>query len=172
MDVRVICATHKDLKSLTADGSFREDLYYRLAEITLPLPPLRERAGDATLIARAIATEYAHKNGLPAKPFSDRAMHAIETYQWPGNVRELENKVKRAMVMADGKQIEPVDLELEDDGEPTLPTLREVRDRAEMELLKRALTRSNGQVTKAADLLGISRPTMYHLLKKFGMDYA
>jgi len=170
IDLRVICATHKDLKELAAKGEFREDLYYRISEIPLAIPPLRERPGDAVLIARALLMKYGAKGGAEAREFSQAAMRAIEKYDWPGNVRELENKVKRGAIMASSKLIEAGDLELEDD-EPDLPlTLKDVREHAEVDAVRRALIMADSQIGKAAEVLGVSRPTIYHLIKKYNIS--
>jgi two-component system, NtrC family, response regulator len=168
VDVRVVCATHKDVRKLISEGSFREDLYYRIAEITVRIPPLRERPGDALLIARHMLEEHARKTGTPRRELGDRAVQAIESYPWLGNVRELENKVRRGLIMAEGRRIEPDDLELEAPSlAPRCPTLKEARDEAEQQVLERALNTTGGHIGKAAELLGVSRPTIYHLMKKF-----
>ncbi len=170
LDLRVVCATHKDLKALVEAGQFREDLYYRISEISVRIPPLRERPGDALLIARAILQGLTREKGKPEREFSRDAQRALEAYRWPGNVRELENKVKRGAIMASGKLIEPADLELES-GVETLPaTLKDVRERAESDAVRQALIRSEGQINKAAESLGVSRPTIYHLMKKYDLQ--
>lgn len=169
VDIRVICATHKDLTQLITTEAFREDLYYRVAELTLTVPPLRERPGDAILIARALKERHKGIVGGPDKPFSQSALAAIEAYRWPGNVRELENRVKRAVIMADGAAIEPEDLELNFTDENDFPTLKQIRDQAERDAVEQALAVTAGNIGRAAHLLGISRPTVYHLLKKFGI---
>ena len=170
VDVRVICATHQDLPALIEKGDFREDLYYRINEIALNIPPLREREGDVLLLARIFLNRFSQENGKFFKGFSAPALSAMERYSWPGNVRELENKIKRAVILADGDFIGPGDLELDDVDEPPLLTdLREVRERAERQVMQRALAIANDNVTQAADLLNVSRPTFYDLLKKYGM---
>ncbi len=169
LDIRVICATHKELKSLAAAGEFREDLYYRISEITLSIPPLRDRPGDAVLIARALLQHHVSQGTGGAREFSRAAMQAIESYDWPGNVRELENKVKRGTIMASGKLIEPDDLELESDAPDVPLTLKDVRERAEVDAVRQALIMNDGQIGKAAETLGVSRPTIYHLIKKFNL---
>ena len=170
VDVRVVCATHRDLKALIAEGGFREDLYYRISEITITIPPLRERPGDAVVIARTMLRKYARELGGSAREFSAEAVRAIENYAWPGNVRELENRVKRAAIMAEGSRVEPEDLELCETGELHLPlNLREVRESAEREALTRALGLSEGNLSRASKLLGITRPTLYALLDKYDM---
>jgi two-component system, NtrC family, response regulator len=170
VDVRVVCATHKDVRKLIEHGDFREDLYYRIAEITVRIPPLRERHGDALLIARELIEQLAGRGGLQRRDFSARAVQAIESYPWLGNVRELENKVRRGLIMAEGSRIEPEDLELDvPSSAPTCPTLKEAREQAEQAVLERALNTTGGHIVKSAELLGVSRPTIYHLMKKFGI---
>jgi two-component system NtrC family response regulator len=171
VDVRVICATHRDLPELINAGEFREDLYYRINEATIKVPPLRERQGDSLLLARAFLEKFAVQLKRPIKGFTPQAIEAIEAYDWPGNVRELENRVKRAVIMADGTQISLEDLELSGRAEDHAPepfNLREVRERAESEAIVRALARADGNVSKAAELLGVTRPTLYNLMKKYG----
>ncbi len=167
VDIRVICATHKNLDELIHAGNFREDLYYRLAELSLTVPPLRDRPGDAVLIARSLQERHKEMGGGAAKPFSQAAMAAIEEYRWPGNVRELENRIKRAVIMADGPAIEPADLELERAGAESFPTLKEARESAERTIIEQAIAATNGNVNQTAKLLGVARPTVYHLLKKY-----
>jgi two-component system NtrC family response regulator len=167
----VICATHRDLPELINAGEFREDLYYRINEATIKVPPLRERQGDSLLLARAFLEKFAVQLKRPIKGFTPQAIEAIEAYDWPGNVRELENRVKRAVIMADGTQISLEDLELSGRAEDHAPepfNLREVRERAESEAIVRALARADGNVSKAAELLGVTRPTLYNLMKKYG----
>lgn len=170
VDTRVICATHKNLKQLITTGEFREDLFYRVSEVSIAIPPLRERAGDAILIARVLLAKFRDLGGGRVRDFSQAALAAIEQYEWPGNVRELENRVKRAVIMAEGSTIEPEDLELEVHSANGFPTLREVRERAEEVAVQQALAASGGQIGKAAEMLGVSRPTVYHLLKKFDIQ--
>jgi len=171
VDVRVICATHKNLHELIRASQFREDLYYRISEVTINIPALREREGDALLLARVFLERISHHQGKQGNRFSQDAMAAIENYAWPGNVRELENRVKRAVIMAEHKQISAQDLELGGSSADELATfnLREIRDRCDSQAVLRALNHVGGKVSQAADLLGISRPTMYDLLKKFNL---
>jgi two-component system NtrC family response regulator len=169
VDVRVICATHKDLHELIRTGGFREDLYYRISELSITIPSLRDREGDALLLARVFLERISKQQGKKGYRFSKDAMAAIENYAWPGNVRELENRVKRAVIMAEHQQISARDLELGGNSAEELATfnLREIRDRTDRQAITRALNHVRGKVSLAADLLGISRPTMYDLLRKF-----
>jgi len=172
VDVRVICATHRDLPELIQAGQFREDLYYRINEATIKVPPLRERQGDDLLLARALLERFATQLKRPIKGFTPQAIEAIEAYDWPGNVRELENRVKRAVIMADGSQISLDDLELpskEGAGDQEPFNLREVREQAESRAILRALARTDGNVSKTSELLGVTRPTLYNLMKKYGI---
>jgi two-component system NtrC family response regulator len=167
VDLRVVCATHQDLQAKIRTGEFREDLYYRMAEINVCIPPLRERESDTLLLAQTILDQMNLEQGKSMKGFTDDAKAAIEAYSWPGNVRELKNRMKRAIIMANGNRITAQDLELElpQAGTPTF-NLREVREQAERQTVLRALTHADGKIAKAADLLGISRPTMYDLIRK------
>ncbi len=171
VDVRVLCATHKDLHELIRTDQFREDLYYRISEVTISIPSLREREGDALLLARVFLERISNQQGKKGHRFSPDAMAAIESYGWPGNVRELENRVKRAVIMAEHKQISAKDLELSGSSADELATfnLREIRDRGDRQAIVRALNHVGGKISQAADLLGISRPTMYDLLRKFNL---
>lgn len=167
VDVRVVCATHRDLPEMIKDGSFREDLYYRLSEITIQIPAIKDREGDPVLLARAFLDKYTQANNSKVKGFSKDALMAIETYPWPGNVRELENKVKRAVIMAEGSQINADELELEAPDQEEQPfNLRQIREMAERQAILRALNYVGGNVTQAAEMLGVSRPTFYDLVKK------
>jgi two-component system NtrC family response regulator len=170
VDLRVVCATHQDLQAKIRSGEFREDLYYRMAEINICIPPLRERESDCLLLARVILDQMNQELGKSMKGFTDDAMTAIEAHSWPGNVRELKNRLKRATIMANDNRITPRDLELEAPvtGTPTF-NLREVREQVERQTVLRALTHADGKITKAADLLGISRPTMYDLIHKLNV---
>jgi two-component system NtrC family response regulator len=169
VDVRVIGATHQDLPRLIEDGRFREDLYYRISEISLRIPPLRERTGDAVLLARHFLDPFAREHGRPIRGFSEDALAAIETYHWPGNARELENRVKRAVIMAEGNRLSADDLELALPDEAIPLNLRQVREEAERRAIERALALFNGNVSQAADILGVSRPTLYDLVKKYDL---
>jgi len=170
VDVRVVCATHRDLAAMIREGSFREDLYYRLSEITVKIPPLRERPGDAVLLAQAFLERYARELGRSLKGFTADALAALETHGWPGNVREMENLIKRSAIMADGTQITAADLGLDTTSvEPQPFNLRHARENAERLAISRALAHADGSVTQAAELLGVTRPTLYDLMAKIGM---
>ncbi len=167
VDVRVVCATHQDLKALIREGRFREDLFYRVNETSILVPPLRERGGDSVVIARSLLRRFAEQYKRPIRDFTATALRLIEQYPWPGNVRELENRVKRAVIMADGTEIGPADLELEDTEVPAEPfNLREVRELAERRAIARALIFTDNNVSRTAELLGVTRPTLYNLMKK------
>lgn len=170
VDVRVVCATHRDLPELIASGEFREDLYYRINEATIRVPPLKDRQGDAVLLARAFLARFAQQLKRPIKGFTPQAVRAIEHYNWPGNVRELENRVKRAVIMADGNQVTDEDLELtetESESEPF--NLREVREKAESRAILRAMSLTDSNVSKTAEMLGVTRPTLYNLMRKYAI---
>jgi two-component system NtrC family response regulator len=170
VDVRVVCATHQDLQEKIRTGTFREDLYYRISEIAIQIPPLRERGGDILLLARMYLEHFNREQGRNLRSFSKEALTAMEAYSWPGNVRELKNRIKRAVIMAEGKQIVARDLELEEVAldEKSLD-LRHVREQAERQAILRALSHSAGKVSAAADMLGISRPTMYDMIRKLSI---
>jgi len=170
LDVRLICATHRDMRKLMVEGGFREDLYYRINEMIINLPPLRERSGDIPVLARAFVDRYAKQMMRNIIGFKEEAMSALEAYDWPGNVRELEHKVKRAVVMAHGAFIELKDLELaQGEGSRRILTLREARESAERLAICMALSEAGENVSKAAELLEITRPTLYALLTKFNL---
>mgnify|MGYP006188334245 FL=1 len=172
VDVRIVCATHQDLKQLTTEARFREDLYYRLAEIVVNIPPLRQRVGDAALLAHAFTKRFAQEQNRRNLSLSDDALRAIEAHSWPGNIRELENCIKRATIMAEGSQVTADDLGLPaalgSAVEQSLD-LRAVRDEAERKAVIAAVARSNGNLLRAAELLGISRPTLYDLMHRLGL---
>ncbi|MGR6034123.1 MAG: PEP-CTERM-box response regulator transcription factor [Candidatus Nitrosoglobus sp.] len=172
VDVRVVCATNRNLKELITQGQFREDLYYRISEVTITLPPLRERPGDAVVIGRVLLDRFAQAYGKAIRGFTDDAIMAIEGYSWPGNVRELENCIKRVVVMAEGgSRITAKDLGLliSVEQEALSLNLRQIRENTEREALARAVTIVNGNLSRAAELLGITRPTLYALLDKYEM---
>jgi two-component system NtrC family response regulator len=167
VDVRVICATNQNLEELIQSGDFREDLFYRISEVTINIPPLRERVGDAILLAWAFLEKHSNSTKHKVTGFTKTALQAIEDYAWPGNVRELENKIKRAIVMAEGTKITAEELQLQADQVNSMPlNLREVREGAEAKAILRALNYVKGNVSKAAELLGVSRPTLYYLINK------
>ncbi len=171
VDVRVICATHQNLTKLIAEGRFREDLYFRINEITLQIPPLRERIGDIPVLARSFLDKFVKQMRRPQLlGFTGEALAAMEAYHWPGNVRELEHKVKRAVVLAAGPLIEAKDLELTPREAPRrLLTLREAREMAERQAISLALSEAGENVTRAAEILEVARPTLYALLTKFNL---
>ncbi len=170
VDVRIVCATHQNLKTLVEAGRFREDLFYRLCEIVLMIPPLRDRAGDAALLAHHFKNKFCASEGRATLGFSPDALAAIESYRWPGNVREMENCIKRAVIMSDGPQITVADLGLPDTPLAEEPlNLRLARDAAEYRVMVRALARVDGNIVKAAELLGVSRPTLYDLMNHHGL---
>ncbi len=170
VDVRVVCATHQDLIALVKTGRFREDLYYRLTEIVLTIPPLRERVGDSVLLAHHFMHRYCRTEGKPLLSFDDAALAAIAEHGWPGNVRELENCIKRAVILAEGPRIGIGDLGLATAGEAApLMNLRQVREAAQYRAMAMALAHADGNVAKAAALLGVSRPTLYDLMHYHGI---
>ncbi len=172
VDVRIVCATHQDLQELIAQGRYREDLYYRISEITIRIPSLAERDGDAVLIARAFLDEFSKAQGRQIRGFTGDALSAIQHYPWPGNVREMENRLKRAVIMSEGKHITASDLELTAPEHEVQPmNLREVREDAERHALARAFGLANRNISRAAELLGITRPTLYSLMNKYGIKY-
>jgi two-component system NtrC family response regulator len=173
VDVRIVCATNQDLDRLMAEGRFREDLYYRLNEVTVRVPPLRERLGDVAVLASCFLRRFASEYGRPVRGFASAALAAIKDHPWPGTVRELENRVKRAVVMADGPFLSAADLGLSASGEePQSLGIRAARARAEREVLQLALAQAGSNLSKAAKLLGISRPTLYDLMQQhqIGLD--
>ncbi len=172
VDVRIICATHQDLKALSKESRFREDLYYRLAEIVINIPPLRARIGDPALLAHAFLRRFAQELNRGSMSLSEEAVRAVEAHPWPGNIRELENCIKRATIMADGNQITSEEIGLEsqpsDQVDQSLD-LRAIRDAAEKNAIIVALGRVNGNIVKASELLGVSRPTLYDLMHRLGL---
>jgi len=172
VDVRVVAATHQNLSEQIKTGQFREDLFYRLSEISIQIPPLRERQGDSSLLAHAFLERMVQSQGRPGlRGFSPEALHAIEAHPWPGNVREMENTIKRAVIMSDGPKICLADLGLANpsgvENEPL--NLRQVRDEAERNAVIKALSRCNSSVAQASEMLGVSRPTLYDLMNRFGL---
>lgn len=170
VDVRIVCATHRNLNQMIADQTFRDDLYYRLAEITVNIPALTERTGDSVLLAKHFLHRFAKEMNPSVKGFSQAALTAIDQWNWPGNVRELENRIKRAIIMCDGKFVTADDLEFEEDGDELLLNLKAARELADRKAIKRAIARTEGNISGAAKLLGISRPTLYDLLKQYELQ--
>lgn len=172
VDVRVVCATHRDVRELIDKGDFREDLYYRISEITLEVPAVRDRDGDALVIAQSLLKSLGKQMDRQNLSFSEDAIRAIDRYAWPGNVREMINKIKRATIMAEGKKVTPEDLELSCSNEngPALINLRHVREQAEKQAIVQALQTSGFNMAQASRLLGITRPTLYNLTDKYKID--
>jgi len=172
VDTRIVCATHQDLEAMIAQGRFREDLFYRLAEVVVKIPSLAERPGDATLLAKAFLNRFAKEMNPQVTGFAPEALAAIDAWQWPGNVRELENRVKRAAIMADGKLVTAGDLDLQEGAgdDPDVLNLKSARERADRKVIRHALARSEGNISNTARLLGISRPTLYDLLKHYDLQ--
>jgi two-component system NtrC family response regulator len=171
VDTRIVCATHQDLEAMIAAAQFREDLFYRLAEIVIKIPSLAERAGDPTLLAKAFLKRFAAEMNPQVTGFAKDALAAIDGWGWPGNVRELENRVKRAVIMADSKLVGAEDLDLEGSGdEEDLPlNLKSAREQSDRKIIRHALARSEGNISSTAKMLGISRPTLYDLLKQYDL---
>jgi two-component system NtrC family response regulator len=170
VNARIVAATNADLEEALRNGTFREDLYYRLAVVVVKLPPLRDRGEDVPLLAQAFLQRYADESGRRVKGFAPDAMRALKEYSWPGNVRELENRIRRAVIMTDGSRITLADLGLDRSyARYTAMTLREARETLERDLVEAALSRNRGNMSRAADELGISRPTLYELLDKLGI---
>ena len=174
VDTRIVSATHQDLDAMTADGRFREDLYYRLAEIVVKIPSLAERSGDAVLLARHFVNRFGRELNPQVQSLSSDGIDAVDAYPWPGNVRELENRIKRAVIMADGKSVTAADLDLPSKviaEEHRLPiNLRAAREVADRKAIRQAMSRSDNNISGAAKLLGISRPTLYDLLKQYRLS--
>lgn len=173
VNTRIVCATHQDLESMIAAGTFREDLFYRLAEIVVRIPGLAERHGDPVLLAKAFLKRFAAEMNPAVAGFAPDALAAIDAHDWPGNVRELENRVKRAVIMADGKLVSADDLDFGlghgDEGADVL-NLKAAREAADRRVIRHALARCDGNISNTAKLLGISRPTLYDLLKQYDLQ--
>jgi two-component system NtrC family response regulator len=172
VDARILCATHHDLDAMIAAGGFREDLYYRLAEVVIRIPALKDRPGDAALLARHFLTRFATDMNPQVRGFAPDALAALDGWAWPGNVRELENRIKRAVIMADGKHVTAADLDLDEshgDGGDAV-NLKAAREMADRRAIRRAIARTDGNISGAAKMLGISRPTLYDLLKQYQMQ--
>ncbi|MBL44425.1 PEP-CTERM-box response regulator transcription factor [Erythrobacter aureus] len=173
VDTRIVCATHQNLESMIGEGTFREDLFYRLAEIVVKVPTLAERPGDAVLLAKHFMARFAKEMNPQVKSFAPDALAAIDSWTWPGNVRELENRVKRSVIMAEGKQISVEDLDLsqpDDGGADIALNLKAAREQADRRMIRQALARTEGNISNTAKLLGISRPTLYDLLKQYDLQ--
>ncbi len=173
VDIRVICATHRDLQTMVAEESFREDLYYRIGEIPIHIPPLRDRDQDIILLARTFLNEYREEFNAKAKSFSDSAVQAMLAHKWPGNIREMQNKLKSAVIMAEGTVVQADDLGLmavAGSAEPETLNLREVRELAESRAIRKAYQTAGKNMSKTAELLGVTRPTLYSLIDKYQME--
>jgi two-component system NtrC family response regulator len=169
VDTRVLTATNRDIKESMSNGSFREDLYFRIGVITIQLPRLREREGDVLLLSQAFLSRYAKEGKKRLTGFTREAIDAIEGYDWPGNVRELENKIKRAVVMAEGTKVKPEDLEMGNGEEKQPKGLKEAREALERKMVLDALARNQDSISQTAEDLGVSRPTLYDLMNKLGI---
>jgi two-component system NtrC family response regulator len=172
VDVRIVCATHQDLEGQIQVGRFREDLYYRVSEMTIRIPALKDRSGDAAVLAKAFLARFAAELAPGVKGFDDGAIAAIEQYSWPGNVRELESRVKRGVIMAEGSQVTAADMELDNSDETAAAVplnLRRIRESAEKQAIVRALSYTNDNISEAANLLGVARPTLYSMMDKYGL---
>lgn len=172
VDTRIVCATHQNLEAMIAEGGFREDLFYRLAEIVVKIPSLAERPGDATLLAKAFLARFAKEMNPAVKGFANDALAAMDSWNWPGNVRELENRVKRAVIMSENKLVHAEDLDLDEDSEEeAMPlNLKCARETSDRKIIRHALARTEGNISNTAKLLGISRPTLYDLLKQYDLS--
>lgn len=172
VDTRIVCATHQDVETMISEGTFREDLFYRLAEIVVRIPSLVERYGDAVLLAKAFLKRFAKEMNPSVKGFAPDALNAIDAHDWPGNVRELENRVKRAVIMSEDKLVHSEDLDFGDDDEEDADVLnlKAAREQADRRVIRHALARSEGNISSTAKLLGISRPTLYDLLKQYDLS--
>jgi two-component system NtrC family response regulator len=173
VNIRVICATHRDIPSMVADQTFREDLFYRVGEISIIIPPLRERDNDVVLLAKTFLAQYNEEFKTKLKGFSDSAIKAMKQHKWPGNIRELQNKLKSAVIMAEGTHIQAEDLSLLlHDDDPSIDTLnlREVREHAESRAIRNAFLVAEHNMSKTAELLGVTRPTLYSLIEKYHLE--
>ncbi len=171
LDLRFVCATNRNLDQQIATGAFRDDLYYRISEVTIRVPPLRDRQGDSMLLAQFMLQEMSERFGKPTRGLAPDAIRAIQAHRWPGNVRELENRIKGAVIMAEGAVVTANDLGLQDPGDdPEYLNLRSARQRAESQAVRQALAVSRGNLSRAAELLGVTRPTLYDLLEKHRIE--
>jgi two-component system NtrC family response regulator len=170
---RILCATNRNLEELIAAGRFRDDLFYRISEVTLRIPALRDRQGDSVLLAQGLLQQMAERFGRPVRAFTPEAIRAVQAHQWPGNVRELENRIKGAVIMAEGPVVTSADLNLHDaDADPEHLNLRVARQKAEVQAARQALALAGGNLSRAAEFLGVTRPTLYDLLAKHDIDPA
>ncbi len=173
LDLRIVCATNRKLDTLVGTGGFRDDLFYRISEVTIRVPPLRDRQGDSLLLAQFILQQISERFGKPTRGLAPDAIRAIQAHRWPGNVRELENRIKGAVIMCEGAVVTASDLGLEDPGDdPEYLNLRVARHRAEVQAVRQSLAVAQGNLSRAAELLGVTRPTLYDLLGKHGIDAA
>ena len=173
VDIRVICATHRNLQTMVAEGTFREDLFYRVGEIVLQIPSLKERDKDVVLLAKTFLAQYAEDFNSKVKGFSDTAVQAMLEHSWPGNIRELQNKLKSAVILAEGTMIQATDLSLRVSGEEIeehIFNLRRVREKAETRAIRSAYNQVDGNISKTSELLGITRPTLYSLIDKYSLE--
>ncbi|HEY6010637.1 MAG TPA: sigma 54-interacting transcriptional regulator, partial [Nitrospirota bacterium] len=175
LNTRILAATNKDLLKETKEGKFREDLYYRLGVVLIKVPPLRERKGDLAVLATYFLKRYGDMYSKRVRGFSAAALNGMEIYDWPGNIRELENKIQRAIILTEGPMVSPQDLGFDPStedkavGEPAIRTLKEAKERVEKEMVVLALDKHAGNIAKAAEELGTSRPTLYDIMKKHGL---
>jgi two-component system NtrC family response regulator len=173
LDLRIVCATNRDLDTLIGTGGFRDDLFYRISEVIVRVPPLRDRQGDSLLLAQSLLQQISVRLGKPTRGLAPDAIRAIQAHRWPGNVRELENRITGAVIMAEGAVVTASDLGLEDPGDdPEYLNLRVARQRAEMQAVRQSLAVAQGNLSRAAELLGVTRPTLYDLLEKHSIDAA
>jgi two-component system NtrC family response regulator len=173
LDLRIVCATNRNLETLIGNGGFRDDLFYRISEVTIRVPPLRDRQGDSLLLAQFLLQQISERFGKPTRGLAPDAIRAIQAHRWPGNVRELENRIKGAVIMAEGAVVTAGDLGLLDPGDdPEYLNLRVARQRAEAQAVRQSLAVAKGNLSRAAELLGVTRPTLYDLLGKHSIDAA
>ena len=170
VDVRIVCATHQNLEAMIAEGRFREDLFYRLAEIVVRIPSLAERHGDAVLLAHHFLAKFSRENGRVFKGLLPDAIAALTDHSWPGNVRELENRMKRAVIMAESPRLSAADLDLGGPVDEAALALKSVREAADRVAIRKVLARTDGNMSNAAKILGISRPTLYDLMRQYGLE--
>jgi two-component system NtrC family response regulator len=174
VDTRIVCATHQDLDAMQREGTFREDLFYRLAEIVINIPELSARAGDPILLAKHFLNRFSKEFNPSVKGFAPDALKRIDEWKWPGNVRELENRIKRSVIMAEGKTVlaDDLDLPLDDEEDDDILNIKAAREQIDRKVIRRALARSEGNISTAAKILGVSRPTLYDLLKQYSLQPA